>query len=504
MIRDESPSVEFGPPRVLVVDDEPTIRELLLDFLGMEGFVVEAVPSAEAALSCYDEFSPSVVLVDLEMPGMNGLELLEVFAKKEPMPLAIMMTGYGTVETALAAMKSGAHDYLLKPFKVPEVIQVIERGLEKRRLEAENVRLKEVIDLYNGSEEIGRGLLPEQIYDVVMEMMTLQAEAHGLGLWIKEVVEGEASYRVLRTWFHRDCPPEGEELLRQLGEECLQRPICANSARVFSPELLRAKAERPFSLLTMPLRSEKGLQGMVVALRFPPLRPFRESKRKVLSILTDRAAAAMENAGLYEELKESFKQTIQAFANILEDRDPYTRGHSERVSHYARMIAEALELSDEEVECIADSALMHDIGKLGIRFEELNKADPLTAAEYEMFKSHTTRGKWILEPISFLHPLIPGVYHHHERWDGKGYPVGLKGYDTPLMARILAVADTYDAMTSHRAYRRALPHEIAIKEIERCSGTQFDPNVVRAFVDAMKEHHRGKTTRAQRWRHLAR
>ncbi|MFU8802474.1 MAG: HD-GYP domain-containing protein [Bradymonadaceae bacterium] len=334
-----SPSIT--PPFVLVVDDEASIREVLVDFLSMEGFDAVAVGEAKSALAILEKRRVDVLLLDMKLPGMNGLELLEQVRAFTPSPIPIMMTGFGTVETAVAAMKTGAYDYVLKPFKVRDVIRIIERGLEKRALETENI-----------------------------------------------------------------------------------------------------------------------------------------------------------------ELRDAFKQTILGLANILEDKDPYTRGHSERVSRYARMIAEAMELEADEVERVADSALMHDIGKLGIRFEELNKAEPLTASEYEMFKSHTTRGKWLLKPIKFLHPLIPGVYHHHERWDGKGYPMGLKGEETPLMARILSVADTFDAMTSNRAYRRALPVDIALKEIEDCAGTQFDPRIVDVFLKAMTARKFTQHSKNTRWQSL--
>ena len=123
----------------------------------------------------------------------------------------------------------------------------------------------------------------------------------------------------------------------------------------------------------------------------------------------------------------------------------------------------------------------------------------MTEAEYEMFKSHTTRGKWILEPIAFLHHLIPGVYHHHERWDGRGYPQGLEGEAIPLVARILAIADTYDAMTSHRAYRRALPHDVAIREIQAFAGAQFDPALVEVFVREITKSRGAGSSKAQRW-----
>lgn len=502
MKSDEYPSGEYGPPRVLVVDDEPTIRDVLVDFLEMEGFEVVAVPTAEDALECLDEVCPHAILLDLEMPGMTGIDLLQQLRLRDSQALPIMMTGYGTVETAIEAMKSGAYDYLIKPFKVDEVIGVIERGLEKRRLEAENVQLKELVDLYDASEKVGQRLEPDHIYDVLMEMMGAQSQAHAVSLW-RRVPADEDLFERVRRWVDEDAPPKAGALLDRVAAQCLTPTFTEGAAQIVSPADLDLGNGEPFSLLTMPLRGEDICLGMVFVLRLSTARPFRESKRKVLSILTDRAAAAMVNTGLYENLQQTFKQTIQALANILEDRDPYTRGHSERVSHYARLIAEGMDLPAAEVECIADSALMHDIGKLGIRFEELNKSDPLTESEYEMFKSHTTRGKWILEPIEFLHPLIPGVYHHHERWDGRGYPVGLKEEETPLMARILAVADTYDAMTSHRAYRRALPHDVAMGEIANCAGAQFDPKIVEVFVREMKKHRRHQSSRAERWRLLA-
>jgi HD-GYP domain-containing protein (c-di-GMP phosphodiesterase class II) len=136
------------------------------------------------------------------------------------------------------------------------------------------------------------------------------------------------------------------------------------------------------------------------------------------------------------------------------------------------------------IEVVRQSALMHDIGKIGCVLN-LNKPGKLTDDEYQIFKMHPVYGRDILSPIKFLHPLIPGVHLHHERFDGRGYPLGLKGIDIPLIARIISVADTYDAMTSNRSYRRALPHEVAVAEIERCSGSQFDPDVAGIFLESI-------------------
>jgi HD-GYP domain-containing protein (c-di-GMP phosphodiesterase class II) len=187
------------------------------------------------------------------------------------------------------------------------------------------------------------------------------------------------------------------------------------------------------------------------------------------------------------DLQASFQQTIQGLAQAIDKMDRYTAGHSERVATYAMMLARKLHLPPDVIEVVRQSALMHDIGKLGCVLN-LNKPGKLTPEEYDVFQKHPGFGRDILEPIKFLHPLIPGVHLHHERWDGRGYPLGLKAGNIPLIARIISVADTYDAMTSDRAYRKALPHEVAVTEVERCAGGQFDPEVANEFLAGIEDY----------------
>jgi HD-GYP domain-containing protein (c-di-GMP phosphodiesterase class II) len=236
------------------------------------------------------------------------------------------------------------------------------------------------------------------------------------------------------------------------------------------------------------------LLGWIGVASFAKHKRFDEGQRKMLSIVASRAAAAIENARLYEDLRATFQQTIQGLASAIDKMDRYTAGHSERVATYAMYLAVRLGLPVDMVEVVRQSALMHDIGKIGCVMN-LNKPGKLTQDEYEIFKGHPGFGREILEPIKFLNPLVPGVHLHHERWDGRGYPLQLRGNDIPIIARIIAVADTYDAMTSDRAYRRALPHEVAVAEIERCSSTQFDPEVAASFnegLDAYREEQSEK------------
>jgi HD-GYP domain-containing protein (c-di-GMP phosphodiesterase class II) len=249
--------------------------------------------------------------------------------------------------------------------------------------------------------------------------------------------------------------------------------------------------------VAVPLRMKTRLLGWIAVASFTKTKRFSEGQRKLLSIVGSRAAAAIENARLYEDLRATFQQTIEGLARAIDKMDRYTAGHSERVALYAMYLAVRLGLPPDQIEIVRQSALMHDIGKIGCVMN-LNKPGKLTQEEYEIFKRHPGYGKDILDPIRFLHPLIPGVHLHHERWDGRGYPLGLKGNDVPLIARIIAVADTYDAMTSDRAYRRALPHEVAVGEIERCSGSQFDPEVAHSFTEGIETFREEKVAKGEK------
>jgi putative nucleotidyltransferase with HDIG domain len=184
-------------------------------------------------------------------------------------------------------------------------------------------------------------------------------------------------------------------------------------------------------------------------------------------------------------LFEAYDTTVRSVARTIETKDPYTRGHAERVAQLSEMVARAYGVKGEELSLIRYAALLHDVGKLGSSNRVLKKAGKLTPEEYEHMKLHPTLGAEILRNIEWLRPALVVPLHHHERFDGRGYPDGLAGRDIPLLARLVTVADAFDAMTSTRTYRRALSVEAALGEIERCSGTQFDPDAVRALKRAV-------------------
>lgn len=174
--------------------------------------------------------------------------------------------------------------------------------------------------------------------------------------------------------------------------------------------------------------------------------------------------------------------TIYALASTIEARDPYTYGHSRKVRTYAVALAEALGLSPDKVVSISHAALLHDIGKIGIYDEILNKPSRLDLKEFELVKTHPQLSRTIVAHVSSLTPCLQAIVQHHERWDGKGYPNGLKGESISLEGRILAIADCFDAMTSKRPYRDSLSYKEAIKELKQCAGTQFDPKLVEIFI----------------------
>jgi response regulator RpfG family c-di-GMP phosphodiesterase len=488
---DELISVPSDSPTILVVDDEQVIREILADFLTMEGFNVRTAKDGQAALTELSRTHFDLVLSDLKMPNMGGIELLESISQHTPNMITIIMTGFGTVETAIDAMKRGAYDYIMKPFKMEEVVHTVRRGLERRKLQAENLRLKEALSLYKVSEAIANSLSLDEVIGTVVSAAIDEVGADAV---IVLLDDGEGGFferaRVVSPRFPKTDLEIGKlsaDRLELYFKNERKLKVHGRQGLQFFDEPPRG-AELSSLIVTRMTMSARAIGYMAVC-SFSPGKSFDEGQRKLLRIVADRAAAAIENAKLYEDLKGTFRQTIRGLASAIDKMDRYTSGHSERVARYSQLLASKLGLPEPQLEIVRQSALMHDIGKIGCVLN-LNKPGILSEREYEIFKKHPGYGRDILQPIEFLQPLIPGVHSHHERWDGNGYPLGLKAKDIPLMARIISVADVYDAMTSDRAYRKALPHEATLSEIKRCAGAQFDPLMAHEFVAVIELHRK--------------
>lgn len=240
------------------------------------------------------------------------------------------------------------------------------------------------------------------------------------------------------------------------------------------------------NMVCVPLKTKEKVVGVLQTIN-KKNGLFDDEDCLVLSALANEVAIAVENANLYRELKEAFLGTAHALAETIEKRDPYTGGHTQRVMKYSLAIGKVMGLSEKEIEELTLAAILHDIGKIGIKDSILLKNGRLDREEEEIMQLHSRIGADILQHVRQLKGVMPGVRGHHERYDGAGYPDGLQGTDIPLIARIIAVADTFDAMTTDRPYRDGLSIGTAVGELRKWSGLQFDGAVVEKFVRHLTE-----------------
>ena len=240
------------------------------------------------------------------------------------------------------------------------------------------------------------------------------------------------------------------------------------------------------NVICVPVKVKEKTIGVLEAINKLDGGDFTEEDLALFQSLADQVAVALDNARLMAEIEELFFQTASSLADAIEKRDPYTGGHTKRVTEYSLAIATKLGLDPTEMRWLKLAAVLHDIGKIGVEDRILRKPDKLDDEEYDQMKQHTMMGAEIIAHIKQLHGIIPGLKYHHEKIDGRGYPEGLAEENIPLIAKIVAVADTFDAMTSDRPYRKALSREEAFEELKRCSGTQFDKDLVGAFIKAFE------------------
>lgn len=265
------------------------------------------------------------------------------------------------------------------------------------------------------------------------------------------------------------------------------KPLIVNSPEK-DPRFFKGVDERTEfktrNIICVPVKVKEKIIGVLEAINKQKKGRFNKEDLSLLTSLADQVAIALDNSRLYQELEEMFFQTAESLADAIEKRDPYTGGHTQRVTLYSQAIAKFLQLKPLERKWLKIASVLHDIGKIGIEDHILKKPERLSPEEFNMIKRHSDMGAEIIEHIRQLRESIPGVKYHHEHVNGKGYPDGLRGEEIPILAKIVAVADTYDAMTTDRPYRKATEKEVAIEELRRCSGTQLDKEVVEAFIQA--------------------
>ncbi len=256
----------------------------------------------------------------------------------------------------------------------------------------------------------------------------------------------------------------------------------------------KKESSSPVSSIASPLISRGKVLGLVYLDTLNTATTLTPSNLILLSALATKAATAVDNAKLYEDLRNLFYNTVETLIRTMQAKDKYTSGHSTRVSRFSLLIAEKLGLNSKEKHELYLASVLHDIGKIGLPDKLLLRPGKLTEEEMEKVKEHPALGVSMIRSLGEMHPIVPLILHHHEAYDGSGYPDGMKGEQIPLMCRIVAAADTYDAITSDRPYRKGRSHEEAIAELRRVAGIKLDPRVVEAFLDVLKEISPDKKT----------
>jgi HD-GYP domain-containing protein (c-di-GMP phosphodiesterase class II) len=277
-------------------------------------------------------------------------------------------------------------------------------------------------------------------------------------------------------------PGHVQRLSDQLLATFAQKKTCVLINDLKADKNYKWLAEHATQLLAVPLQAREQTLGCLFALDKANGTEFDSVDSKLVTSISNESAIYLENAILFGDVHGLMMGLLHSLTSAVDAKDAYTCGHSERVALLSRHLAGLAGRPDPEIERIYMAGLLHDVGKIGVPESVLQKTGKLTPEEFDQMKKHPEIGARILADVKQVEDIIPGVLYHHERYDGKGYPSGLAGKEIPLMGRIICLADCFDAMTSNRTYRKALPLEVALAEIRRCSGTQFDPELAETFL----------------------
>jgi len=494
---------------VVVVEDETAFAELLVNVLSSadESLRLVKLASAEEAIEHVKSGSPDVLLLDIRLPGMTGTEALKVIKQHNEDVVVVMMTAHASLESALDALRHGAFDYIIKPFKAEDVKEVVQQALEYRKslkdraelvenLTEMNKKLRDNCERLEEKErELDRQLARKlRQLSALKELTTRLCQELDLGRLLHLVLE-----EVTQTLEVRDG---AIMLLQEKGRSLVVKLVCGFEGRLErgmrlemsdnplvnvvtngQPLLLNdEESGTSESMACVCLRGRNENFGLLCAANRVDQKPLCDKDLELLATIGGAASIALQNISLFEDLRKSYLETLLALVLAAEAKDPYLRGHSERVAKCATWIAREMGLPKEEVREIQYAAILHDIGKIGLRDELLTKDGELTPQEFALIQKHQIVGERIIRPIRFLARVRPIIRHHHERYNGEGFPDHLRGEDIPLGARILKVADAYDALTSHRSYRPSMSGEETCARLTAESGKQFDPRVVEVLL----------------------
>lgn len=372
--------------------------------------------------------------------------------------------------------------------EVSELAENFNRMTDSLRERSDSLTKKvlELATLYEMSRSLGLTLDLDSLLDSVLESALRIFDAELGYIVIVDKETGES-----RVGACRGVDPAGGDgaiVSNSMSEWVIRegRPLVFNPPAREADGGSRTDPSGAIAVLCVPLQTAEGTIGSIAVGSSDTGRRFTSDDVRLLSTIANQVTIAVGNIGLFSSVQEAYLATVRALAAAVDAKDPYTRGHSEGVAKYALMIGEQLELSADQMIALEMAAYLHDIGKIGISEDILSKPGKLTDAEMSRMRHHPLIGANILKPVAFPWPIAPVVRHHHEHYDGQGYPAGLKSDEIPLLARVLTVADAFEAMVADRPYRRGRSRQEAVLELQRCSGGQFDPRIVDAFVAALE------------------
>ena len=357
------------------------------------------------------------------------------------------------------------------------------REIERRGLVSETLnKYKEITLLYDLVEQVASCLDRREVARMIIDQARRVFNFDRMSL---RLLDRESDELKILASYGQKSEEELKKTIRS-GEGIVGAVWASGQAEIINevaadPRFIAANYNYKISsMICAPLKTKEAVIGVAFLSSEEPA-AYTAEDLKLFTTLTYQAAVAIENASLYEQLQEAFYSTVYTLAETIEKRDPYTGNHTKRVMEYSLAIGVTLGLEQDELTWLQLAAVLHDVGKIGVRDSVLLKEGPLTNDEFAQIKQHSAYGAEIVANIKRMQEIIPGVRHHHERFDGRGYPDGLKGDDIALIARIIAVADTFDAMITDRPYRKGLDLDTAFAELRKNSGGQFDPQVVEAF-----------------------
>ena len=383
---------------------------------------------------------------------------------------------------AIRAWALGRRAAAAEEDEVAEAWREAERLERARRAEKEHARelRAQVAELHRRGGPLAD---PASVPELVLRTATRMLDAEKGLLLSRRDADGDGRLDLLAVeGFEHD--PNDSELVQRFATRVIERDTTVREDEPHGGGDEGASDEEIRNLVAIPIYMRDEFNGVVVCANREG--GFEEHEDHTLIALGDHAGAVLESSHLRGELRRAYLSTVAMLAEALEVKDPFLRGHSEEVARYVQAVARGFDLDERRRELLVFASLLHDVGKLGISEQILAKPGPLTDEERAVVNLHPRIGSRLVEQVPALRPMTEAILHHHERYDGGGYPIQLKGEQIPLEARIICVADSFSAMTAERPYRGRMSVEEACAELERCAGTQFDPAVVEAFVAAVR------------------